>query len=311
MVDQIGAGSVGAEIAPLARAAQRRGAPLARLWRLARLQPVGAIAALVLVVIVAVGVFANFVAPHDPTAQVIVDALLPPLGVGQSGVLYLLGTDALGRDVLSRLVYGARISLAVGVAAVCIGTIGGLALGVLSGYRGGRTDMLLQRVMDAMLAIPTLILALLLVAVLGKSLIITALAIGVTQIPRVNRIIRSSVLAIGHDPYIEAARSVGASELRIMLRHILPNVVPITLVVFSTSIGGAIVVEATLSFLGLAAPPPLASWGGMLSLDGQQFMLRAPWLLIAPATALSLTVLCFNFVGDAARDLLDPRLRNR
>ena len=162
-----------------------------------------------------------------------------------------------------------------------------------------------------MQAIPTLILALMLVSILGKSLAVTAIAIGITQIPRANRIIRSNVLSIAREPYIEAARSTGATELQIMWRHVLPNVVPITLVVFSTGIGAAIVVEATLSFLGLAAPPPLASWGGMMSIDGEQFMLRAPWLLAAPAAALSVTVLCFNFLGDAARDLLDPRLRGR
>jgi peptide/nickel transport system permease protein len=290
---------------------ERRRPRVARLWRLVRLQPAGAIAAVALLAIALTGVFANVVAPSDPTAQVIPDALLPPLGVGQNGTLYLLGTDGLGRDVFSRLIYGARISLAVGVAAVCIGTLGGMLIGVLSGYRGGRVDMVVQRLSDAMQAIPTLILALLLVSVLGKSLLVTAIAIGVTQIPRVNRLIRSNVLAVVHEPYIEAARSAGAHELRIALRHILPNVVPLALVVFSTSIGGAIVVEATLSFLGLAAPPPLATWGGMLSLDGQQFMLRAPWLLAAPAAALSVTVLCFNFVGDAVRDLLDPRLRYR
>jgi peptide/nickel transport system permease protein len=285
--------------------------PLARVWRATKTEPVGAVAAAILLVIGLAGIFAGVVAAQDPTAQAIPDSLLAPGGVGQHGSLYLLGTDALGRDVYSRLVYGARISLAIGVSAVTLGTIGGLILGVASGYRAGRTDTVLQRVMDAVQAIPTLILALMLVSILGKSLAVTAIAIGITQVPRANRIIRSNVLTVAREPYIEAARATGASELQIMWRHILPNVVPITLVVFSTGIGAAIVVEATLSFLGLAAPPPLASWGGMLSIDGQQFMLRAPWLLVAPAAALSVTVLCFNFVGDAARDLLDPRLRGR
>lgn len=281
----------------------------ARARRLARRQPAGALAAAALCLVVAVAVFAGTLAPQDPTAQVIADSLLPPWTIGHTGLLHILGTDALGRDVFSRLIYGARISLAVGVAAVCVGTAGGLVIGIVSGYRAGRTDVVLQRVMDGMQAIPTLILALLLVAILGRSLAVTAVAIGITQIPRANRIIRSNVLTVAREPYIEAVRALGASEPRILLRHIMPNVMPITLIVFSTSIGAAIVVEATLSFLGLAAPPPLATWGGMLSLDGQQFMLRAPWLLIAPAAALSVTVLAFNFAGDAARDLLDPRLR--
>jgi len=218
-------------------------------------QPAGVVAAALLCVIVLAAVFAGVAAMQDPLKQAIPDSLLPPGGVGQRGVLYLLGTDALGRDVYSRIVFGARVSLTIGVAAVCIGTIGGLVPGLVSGYRSGRTDMILQRIMNAIQSIPTLILALMLVSVLGKSLAITAVAIGVTQIPRANRIIRSSVLSLSREPYIEAARATGASELQIILRHLLPNVVPITIVVFSTSIGAAIVVEATLSFLGLAAPP--------------------------------------------------------
>jgi ABC-type dipeptide/oligopeptide/nickel transport system permease subunit len=171
--------------------------------------------------------------------------------------------------------------------------------------------MILQRVMDALQAIPTLILAMILVAILGKDLWVTALAIGVTQIPRANRVIRSSVLSVAQELYIEAARTVGSRDRRILFAHILPNVMPVTLIVFSTSIGAAIVIEATLSFLGLAAPPPLTTWGGMLTLQGRQYMLVAPWLLIVPATALSVTVLAFNFLGDSVRDALDPRIRGR
>ena len=183
-------------------------------------------------------------------------------------------------------------------------------MGMISGYRGGRMDMVLQRVADSMQAIPTLILAMLFVAVLGQSLVITALAIGITQIPRANRVIRSNVLSVIQEPYVEAAKAMGACEGRIIFQHIMPNVMATTLIVFSTSIGAAIVTGATLSFLGLAAPP-LATWGGMLSRQGRDYMMPAPWLVITPAIALSLTVLAFNFLGDSIRDVLDPRLRGR
>jgi peptide/nickel transport system permease protein len=277
-------------------------------------EPVGVGAALVVLLIVVSAVFAEAIAPQDPNAQALRYALRPPGGSGPNGTTFLLGSDSLGRDVFSRLVYGARVSLAIGVVAVLIGTIGGLLVGVFSGYHGGRADVVIQRVMDSVQAIPTIVLAMLLVASMGpagRNLVVTALAIGATQLPRANRVIRSNVLSVAREDYVNAAKAIGASELRIMLRHVLPNVVPTTLVVFSTSVGAAIVTEATLSFLGLAAPPPLATWGGMLTLQGRQFMVAAPWLLIAPAVALSVTVLAFNFVGDSVRDLLDPRLRGR
>ena len=283
-----------------------------QLLRLIKAQPIGTAAFLILFVITVAGVFAEWVSTQDPTAQTIRDSLKAPGFVSpRNGTLYIFGTDALGRDVYSRLVHGARISLAVGVAAVIIGTVGGLFLGMVSGYRGGRLDMIVQRIMDAKQAIPTLIFAMMLVAVMGKALWVTALAIGITQIPRANRIIRSNVLSVIQEQYIEAAKAMGAREGRIILQHIMPNVMAVTLIVFSTSIGGAIVTEATLSFLGLAAPPPLATWGGMLTIQGRQYMMAAPWLLIMPAVALSLTVLAFNFLGDSIRDVLDPRLRGR
>lgn len=288
--------------------------PLAAAWSLIQREPVGALSALVLFVVLICGLFAEVIAPRDPTIQSLRNSLKPPGYVAPDGSMFILGSDSLGRDVFSRLVHGARISLAVGVAAVFVGTAGGLLLGLVSGYRGGRTDMIIQRIMDSVQAIPALVLAMLLVAAMGpigRNLAVTALAIGITQIPRSNRVIRSNVLSVARDDYVLAAKTVGASDARIIFRHILPNVVATTLIVFSTSIGAAIVTEATLSFLGLAAPPPLATWGGMLTIQGRQFMIAAPWLLVAPAAALSITVLAFNFLGDSIRDLLDPRLRQR
>jgi ABC-type dipeptide/oligopeptide/nickel transport system permease subunit len=279
--------------------------------RTLRRHPPGVLAAAFLIIIALAGCLAEIVATHDPNAQAVRDALRPPLNYGLSGSFHILGTDAQGRDVYSRIVHGARISLSVGFAAVTIGTLGGLALALVSGYRGGRVDLVLQRIMDSLQAIPTLILAMMLVAVMGTNLLVTAIAIGITQVPRANRVIRSNVLTVMSEPYVESARAVGAPGLRVIVRHLLPNVMATTLIMFSTSIGAAIVTEATLSFLGLAAPPPLATWGGMLTIQGRQYMLAAPWLLLAPAIALSMTVLAFNFLGDAIRDALDPRLRTR
>lgn len=300
------------ELGGLAGNLGRRERPwLVRGLVLAKQQPIGAVALLILVLVIFSGAFAELVATRDPTAQVIRESLKGPGFIGRDGTNYWVGSDALGRDVWSRLVYGARISLTVGVTAVLIGTVGGLVVGMVTGFRGGRVDMVTQRIMDSIQAIPTLILAMMLVAALGTSLTITAFAIGVTQIPRANRIIRSNVLSVAREPYVEAAKAMGAREGRILLQHVLPNVMATTLIVFSTSIGAAIVTESTLSFLGLAAPPPLATWGGMLTIQGRQYMMVAPWLLIAPAVALSITVLAFNFLGDSIRDVLDPRLRNR
>ncbi len=280
-------------------------------WRILKDQPLGAASSCVLLVVLFCALFAEAVAPQDPLKQSIRDSLQPPGFVDQAGMVHWLGTDGQGRDVLSRLIFGARISLGVGVGAVLVGTLGGLILGVICGYRGGPLDLVVQRITDSMQAIPTLILAMMLVAIFGKDLSVTALAIGITQIPRANRIIRSDVFSVRQEQYIESARTVGARDLRILIQHILPNIVATTTIVFSTSIGAAIVTESTLSFLGLAAPPPLATWGGMLTADGRQYMLVAPWLLLSPAVALSATVLAFNFLGDSIRDILDPKLRGR
>lgn len=311
MSEQQGAQTLGIEV--LTAAAQRpRQSRFSGLGILIRKQPIGAMSAMFLLIIAFSGVFAEVVSTHDPVKQIPRDKLLAPGAISPiTGERYILGTDVLGRDQYSRVVHGARISLSIGVVAVLIGTIGGLFLGLITAYRGGNLDMIVQRIMDGKQAIPTLILAMLLVAVLGKALWITAVAIGITQIPSANRIIRSNALSVKQEAYIDAARAIGARESRILLQHLMPNVMATTLIVFSTSVGRAITTESTLSFLGLAASPPLVTWGGMMAGHGRQYMLIAPWLLAGPAVVLSLTVLAFNFLGDSIRDVLDPRLRGR
>jgi peptide/nickel transport system permease protein len=245
---------------------------------------------------------APFIAPYDPYKQSVRYRLRPPSST------FWLGTDQIGRDVLSRIVYGARISLGVGLLSTMLGALLGVPLGLVSGYRGGRFDLLLQRLTDAVLAFPVLVLALALLAVLGSSVLNVILAIGLVQAPRVGLIVRSSALAIKEESYVESARAVGCPEARVLLRYILPNVMAPIIVITTINLGQAIIIEAALSFLGLGTPPPTPSWGEMLSGAGKQYLLAAPWLAIFPGLAISLAVLGFNLLGDALRDLLDPRL---
>jgi peptide/nickel transport system permease protein len=272
------------------------------LWQ-ARRKPLGAVAALILLVLVVTAICAPLLAPHDPYKQSFRARLQPP------SQQYLLGTDTIGRDLLSRIIYGARISLGIGLVATCIGTLFGTLIGLVSGFWGGKLDLLLQRVIDCLLSFPTLILALAIVAVLGSSITNVVLAIAIVQTPRVSRIVRGNALIVREEAYIEAARAIGCRSWRILLRYMLPNVMAPIVVVASINLGNAIVIEAALGFLGLGTPPPIPSWGEMLSGAGKQYMVYAPWLAIFPGVAISLAVLGFNLLGDALRDILDPRLR--
>ena len=298
-------------VAEVGRAGSLRvGRPRRRLLAQVRRRPLGAVALTLIVALVAVAVLADVIAPHDPYRIYTGYTRAAPGTVAPNGVPFVLGADESGRDILSRLIYGARVSLLVGLLSVLLGTVGGTLIGVLSGFRGGKVDLISQRVMDSTQAIPSLVLALLLMAVLGPSLANVIVAIGIVQIPYTNRVVRSSVLSVKEETYIDAARVVGGGDGRIMQRHVLPNVMAPVIIISTSGLGGAILTEAYLSFLGLGAPPPIPSWGSMVS-TARQYMLTDPHLILAPAIVLSITVLAWNLAGDALRDILDPRLRNR
>jgi peptide/nickel transport system permease protein len=273
------------------------------IWRFARKKPLGAAGGVLMVLLVLTAVFANAIATHNPVRTDSAHTLRAP------GAEFWLGTDNLGRDVWSRVVHGSRISLLVGVASTLLGAVVGGLVGLLSGYVGGKTDLLSQRVMDAMQALPVLVLALVMAAALGPSLTNAIIAIAVPIIPRAARIIRSSVLTIRELPYIEAALALGVRRPRIAFLHILPNTVGPFVVLITAQLGGSILVEAALSFLGLGIPEPYPSWGRMLSVAAAEYAQKAPWLVIWPGLAISLAVFGTNLLGDALRDTLDPRLR--
>jgi ABC-type dipeptide/oligopeptide/nickel transport system permease subunit len=222
-----------------------------------------------------------------------------------------LGTDPLGRDVLSRIIYGSRVSLIVGFASVILGTALGTALGLLSGYLEGRVDYIIQRAVDTTMAIPGLVLALAIVSVLGQSLTNVVIVIALVIAPGASRVVRGTVLALKQQAFIDAALALGASPSRIIVRHVLPNVLAPVLVIATVWLGNAIVIEAALSFLGLGTPPPTPTWGAMLSGEGRRNLETAPYLAIFPGLAISVVVLAFNMLGDAIRDVLDPRLRRQ
>jgi peptide/nickel transport system permease protein len=274
----------------------------ARLWLFVRKNPLGAAGGVLMAVLVLTAIFADVLATHHPV-RTSIRVMVPP------GSEFLLGTDNLGRDLYSRVIHGSRISLTVGLASTLLGAgLGGL-VGLLSGYIGGRTDLVVQRLMDIMQALPILVLALVMAAALGPSLTNTIVAISVVIVPRAARVVRASVLAIREFVYIESAHALGSGHLRVALRHILPNTFGPFIVLVTAQLGGAILAEAALSFLGLGIPEPYPSWGRMLSIAAAEYANKAPWLVIYPGLAISLAVFGTNLLGDALRDTLDPRLR--
>jgi peptide/nickel transport system permease protein len=268
-----------------------------------REKPLGALAALVLLLMVLAAAFAETLATYDPIRTDAEHTLAPP------DRAHWFGTDNLGRDIYSRIIYGARVSLAVGIASSFLGAVFGGIIGVISGYFGGWLDLLTQRIMDILQGLPLLVLAMVMAAALGPSISNVIVAISVPIIPRAQRVIRGSVLAIREFAYIEAARALGIGHLAIAFRHVLPNTVGPFIVLMTAQFGSAILVEAALSFLGLGVPEPYPSWGRMLSVSAAEFAQKAPWLVLFPGTAISLVVFASNLLGDAVRDKLDPRLR--
>lgn len=274
-----------------------------RVATVARRHPLGVFGLSLIVGLALLALFAPLVAPHDPYESVAGERLLSP------SWSHPMGTDNLGRDLLSRIVYGARVSLFIGLGGAIAGITGGIAVGLTSGYLGGRVDNIMQRVVDSLMAFPSLILALALVATLGPSLRNVLIAIAVGAIPSTSRVIRGSVLSVKEEDYVSAARSLGATGFHIAIRHIIPNIVAPVLILASVAFGTSIIAEASLSFLGLGAQPPSPSWGMMLSGPSRRFMTDAPWMAIFPGLAISLVIFGINVFGDMLRDLLDPRLR--
>jgi peptide/nickel transport system permease protein len=285
----------------------KAGANVTGFWSqagfLARRYPLGAVGAILVLLFVLTALFANVIAPHDPLSTNSRASLAAPGGT------YWLGADFMGRDMFSRIVYGARISLAVAVGATLLGGILGVVIGLMSGFVGGWLDLATQRLMDVMQSLPLLVMALVMAASLGPSLENTIIAIAIPLVPSVARVVRSSTLSLREQPFVEAARAIGMGEIRIAVRHVLPNTLAPLIVLGTAQLGSAILTEASLSFLGLGIPEPYPSWGRMLSESAAEYVRTAPWLVIFPGVAISLTVFGTNLLGDALRDILDPRQR--
>ncbi len=270
----------------------------------ARRFPLGTLGAAIMALFVVAALFADLITVYDPLST------NAPLSLARPSAAHWLGADFLGRDIYSRIIYGARISLAVGLGSTLLGSLLGVALGLASGYLGGWFDLAVQRLVDILQALPLLVLALVMAASLGASLTNTVIAIAIPLIPYVARVIRANTLALRELPFVEAARAVGLSELRIALRHVLPNTLAPLIVLATAQLGSAILTEASLSFLGLGVPEPYPSWGRMLSESAEEYVRTAPWLVVFPGLAISLVVFGTNLLGDALRDLLDPRQRS-
>jgi ABC-type dipeptide/oligopeptide/nickel transport system permease subunit len=279
-------------------------------WRLARRKPLGTVSAIVIVIVAVVAILAPVLAPRSPYDFNLNERGLP-IRMQAPNATFPLGTDPLGRDVLSRMVYGARVSLLVGFASVIIGTLLGTGLGLVSGYWEGTLDHVIQRGVDTVMAIPGIVLALAVMSVLGQSLTNIVIVIALVIAPGASRVVRGTVLAVKQHVFVDAAHALGATPWRIVGRHVLPNVFAPILVIATVWLGNAIVIEAALSFLGLGTPPPTPTWGAMLSGEGRRNLETAPYLAIFPGLAISIVVLAFNMLGDALRDVLDPRLRSR
>ncbi len=273
------------------------------LRRLVKEKPMGTFGGALVLILLLSGVFADLLAPYGMNEVHLVDRLLPP------SPQYVLGTDQLGRDLLSNIIYGARISVIIGLSCACCATLISIAIGAVSGLIGGKFDMAVQRFVDACMCIPTLLLTITIMSLVGKGMPQVIAVISITMGIAGSRVIRSAVIGIKENTYVEAAYALGCSTWRLLVRHILPNILAPVIINFTLIVGQAIMIEASLSFLGFGVPPGVPSWGSMLSAGGRQFMERAPQLALYPGLALALTVYGINMFGDALRDLMDPRLR--
>ena len=272
----------------------------ARLWRD---KPLGAVGGVVLLAFVVIGVFADFIAPFDFNEIAPLDRMQSP------SLAHWFGTDNLGRDVLSRCIYGAQLSVIIGCSAAALATLISAVIGIVSGYFGGKIDLGLQRVVDAWMSFPDLIVLIVVVSVLGPGMPQIIFTLGLLLGIGGSRIVRSAVVSVREHMYVHAAQSTGASWPRILWKHVLPNVMPPIIVLFTTRVGSVILAESGLSFLGLGVPPPSPTWGSMLSGSGRTYMFQGPWLALAPGLCLTAVVYATNVFGDALRDLLDPRMR--
>lgn len=270
-----------------------------------RRQPLGTVGLVIVLVMFAGGALAGWIAPYDPEANDFTAMMQAPSWE------HVLGTDQLGRDIFSRLVFGARTALLVGFSAAIVGGLIGLVLGVTSAYFGGWFDLVFQRVLDVLMAFPLIILALAVVSVFGTGVVNVIIAITVPLVPRCGRVVRASALAVREVPFVDAARALGFSHARIVLRHMVPNVVAPFLILLSAFVGQAILAEASLSYLGLGVQEPVAAWGLMLQGGAEEYATTAPWIAIFPGLAIVLTVLGISLFGDALRDAIDPKLRDR
>lgn len=277
----------------------------AAVWSFSKRKPLGALGAVIILLAIAMAIVAPWVAPHDPESVGVEKKFSPP-GTGSA----LLGTDHIGRDILSRLIYGARISMYVGVMTVLIGITIGTFVGIASAYSGGVLDMIVQRLVDALMGFPPIIMALGLMAALGADINNVIIALVVILVPGATRVVRSEALRIKELDYILSSRAIGANPLRVMARHILPNVLATYIVLMTITLGFAIVVEASLSFLGVGVPEGVATWGSMLEI-GREHIQTQTWLVVFPGVIIAAVVFAVNFLGDGLRDVLDPRLRGR
>ena len=273
---------------------------LNRMWTE---KPLGIVAGIIVLLLAFIAIFGNVLAPYPYWEQHLIDRLQG------SSAKYLLGTDQLGRDLLSRLIYGARISLVVGLSATALNVVVAVLIGGISGFLGGKLDLAVQRFVDAWMAFPGLLILLTVMSLVGRGVLQIIMVLGIAGGIGGSRVLRGAVIDIKENIYFQAAEALGSSKWRTLRRHVLPNIAPVVIIIFSINIGGVIISEASLSFLGFGLPLKTPSWGGMLSREGRQYMEMAPWLALWPGLCLTLTVYSLNMFGDAMRDLLDPRLR--